>query len=47
MDIEHKIIASNLNLWGSILKRTSARQNFTIVIKGLANKAIGDYIEQL
>lgn len=47
VDFEHKISAANLNLWGKVIDQTSSRQNFSIVIKGLVKKAIGDHIEEL
>lgn len=47
MEIEHKISAAHLNLWGKVIDQTSNRQDFTIVIKGLAKKGIGEYIEEL
>ena len=47
MEYEHQINAASWNLWGKVIDQTSKKQSFTIVIKGLAKKAIGDYIEDL
>ena len=47
MEFERKINATSLDLWGKVFDQTSSRQSFTIVISGLAKRAIGDYIEEL
>ncbi len=47
MAYEHIINAASWNLWGKVFDKTSKGQNFTITIKGLAKKGIGDYIEEL
>ena len=47
MAYEYVINAASWNLWGKVFDKTSKRHNFTITIKGLAKKGIGDYIEEL
>jgi len=47
LETKNKISATNLNLWGKVIDQTSTRQNFTIVLKGLAKKGIGEHIEEL
>jgi len=47
MDSSNNISASSLNLWGKVFDQTKDRLDFTIVIKGLAKRAIGDHIEKI
>lgn len=47
MAIENNINAASWNLWGKVIDQTSERANFTITIKGLVKKGIGEYIEEL
>jgi len=47
MEYEHRINAASWNLWGKVIDQTLKNQSFTIVIEGLAKKAIGNYIEDL